>query len=293
MSRETRNGNRKTSDPPFRFLALIFPLLAAASAAAAQTTGAQIIRQPKPVYPENASKGLRQGNVNLIGRIGTNGKVQDLRYVDATLDLFVEPAVAAVNAWEFRPARRGGKPVEIAANIAVRFRLEGKTHGEIDRPILGDLAVFPADASGRSKAPEGFPVRQGADPRLRVEAVLDVSPDPKPRKVNLWVEAISPKGRRVLIHEELVTVNPKAADVKIPFTPAIGADWEDGVWLLRFRVEGKDAGGGQFWLAGDPEHYQFVLPGKAPPPPTGPAAAPKSKAPSRPATPVPRKTAGV
>ncbi len=294
MNRETRNGNRKTSDPPLRFLALIFPLLAAASAAAAQTTGAQIIKQPKPVYPENASKGLRQGNVNLIGRIGTNGKVQDLRYVDATLDLFVEPAAAAVNAWEFRPARRGGKPVEIAANIALRFRLEGKTHGEIDRPILGDLAVSPADASGRSKAPDGFPIRRGADPRLRVEAVLDVSPGPKPRKVNLSVEAISPKGKRILIHEELVTVNPKAAEVKIPFTPEVGADWEDGVWLLRFQVDTKDAGGGQFWLAGDPEHYQFVLPGKRPPPPTGPAAAPpKSKAPSRPAAPVPGKTTGV
>ncbi len=297
MRRQTGNGKRETDGAvPFRFPFSVFrfptlALILVASAAAAQTTGVQVVRQPKPVYPENASKGLRQGNVNLIGRIGTNGKAQDLRYVDATLDAFVEPAVAAVNAWEFRPARRGGKPVEIAANIALRFRLEGKNHGEIDRPILGDLAVFPADALGKGTAPEGFPVRRGADQRLRVEAVLDVSPDPKPRKVNVSVVAISPKGRRILIHEELVTVNPKAAEVKIPFTPAIGADWEDGVWLLRFQVDAKDAGGGQFWLAGDPEHYQFVLPGKGPPPPTGPAAAPpKSKAPSRAATPVPKKT---
>ncbi len=263
-----------------------FLLLAVSSPA--QTTGAQVVKQPKPVYPENASKGQRQGNVNLIGRIDTKGKVQDIRYVDATLDVFVEPAVAAVNSWEFRPASRGGKPFEIAANIAVRFRLDLKNKGEIPSPILGDLAVFPADASGRSKAPEGFPIRRGADPRLRVEAVLDVSPDPKPRKVNVVVEAISPKGRRLLIHEELVSVNPKAAEVKIPFTPAVGADWEDGVWLLRFQVDGKDAGGGQFWLAGDPEHFKFVLPGKGPPPPTSQAAAPpslKPKAPRRAATP--------
>jgi periplasmic protein TonB len=262
-------------------------LLAAASSPG-QTTGAQLLKQPKPVYPENLNKGLRQGNVNLIGRIDTKGKVQDIRFVDATHDGFVEPAVAAVNAWEFRPARRDGKPIEIAANIGMRFRLEGKNHGEITRPILGDLAVFPADASGKSKAPEGFPIRRGADPRLRVEAVLDVSPDPKPRKVNVTVEAVSPRGRRVLIHEELVSVNPKAAEVKIPFTPAVGADWEDGVWLLRFQADAKDAGGGQFWLAGDPEHYQFILPGKGPPPPTSQSAVPPSlrpKAPPRTATP--------
>jgi hypothetical protein len=263
-------------------------LILAASTAAAQTTGVQLLKQPKPVYPENLNKGLRQGNVNLIGRIDTKGKVIDLRYVGATLDGFVEPAVAAVNAWELRPARRDGKPVEIAANIAVRFRLEGKNHGEISSPMLGDLAVFPADASGKAKAPDGFPLRRGADQRLRVEAVLDVSPDPKPRKVNVTVEAISPKGRRLLVHEELVSVNPNAAEVKIPFTPAVGPDWEDGVWLLRFQVDAKDAGGGQFWLAGDPEHYQFVLPGKGPPPPTSQAAAPpslKPKAPPRAATP--------
>lgn len=288
MSRKAEYGKRKTGKFPFLFLLLVFPLLAAASAAAGQTTGAQLLKQPKPVYPENASKGLRQGNVNLIGRIDTKGKIQDIRYVDAILDAFVEPAVAAVNAWEFRPARRDGKPVEIAANIAVRFRLEGKTHGEISRPILGDLSVFPADPSGKAKAPEGFPIRRGADPRLRVEAVLDVSPDPKPRKVNVTVEAISPKGRRLLVHEELVSINPKAAQVKIPFTPAVGADWEDGVWLLRFQVDAKDAGGGQFWLAGDPDHYQFVLPGKGPPPPTSQKVAPpgaQSKAPPRAATP--------
>lgn len=267
-------------------LAAGFLLFAASSPG--QTTGAQLLKQPKPVYPENLNKGMRQGNVNLIGRIDPKGKVQDLRFVGATLDGFVEPAVAAVNAWELRPARRDGKPVEIAANIAVRFRLEGKNHGEISSPILGDLAVFPADASGKAKAPDGFPIRRGADQRVRVEAVLDVSPDPKPRKVNVTVEAVSPKGRRLLFHEELVSVNPKAAEVKITFTPAVGADWEDGVWLMRFQADAKDAGGGQFWLAGDPEHYQFVLPGKGPPPPTSEAAAPPSlrpKAPPRTATP--------
>jgi len=296
-SRKTGDGRRRTRracslrlpSPLYRLPALV--LFLAASAAAGQTAGARLLNQPKPVYPESLKKGLRQGNVNLIGRIDSKGKIQDVRYVSATLDAFVGPAVAAVNGWEFRPARRGGKPVEIAANIALRFRLEGKTHGDIGNPMLGDLAVFPSDASGKSTAPEGFPIRRGADPRMRVEAVLDVSPDPNPRKVAVLVEAISPKQRPLLIHEELVSVNPKAAEVKMTFTPAIGADWEDGVWLLRFQADAKDAGGGQFWLAGDPDHYRFAVAGRQPQPATVQPPAPAgSKASSLAATPVRKKT---
>ena len=69
--------------------------------------------------------------------------------MSATLEAFIDPAVAAVNTWEFKPATRAGKPVEVAANIALRFRLEGDKHGDIPSPMLGDLAIFPADAAGK------------------------------------------------------------------------------------------------------------------------------------------------
>jgi TonB family protein len=263
LSREPKNGKRETRRPSFLFPVLVFPLLAAASAAAAQTAGAQILRQPKPVYPEGASKGLRQGNVNLIGRIDTKGRVQDLRYVGSTLELFIDSAVAAVKAWEFRPAMSGGKPIEIAANLALRFRLQGEKHGEISSPMLGDLAVFPADAAGKSTAPDGFPVHRGADPKIRVEAVLDVAPDAKPRTFPVTIEALSPLGNKVVVFQQNVSVKPKAAEAKIQFSTPVASNWDDGVWLLRFVVDKTEAGGGQFWLAVDPENYRFVLPGKA------------------------------
>jgi TonB family protein len=278
-----------------RLAALVLLLLGSSWAAApGQTTGAVITKQTKPVYPEIASKGLRQGNVNLIGRIDAKGRVQDLRYVGSTIEAFIEPAVAAVNSWEFKPATRGGKPVEIAANIALRFRLEGDKHGEISSPILGDLSVFPADSTGRAVAPDGFPIRRATDPKMRVETVLDVSPEGKPRSVPVRVEAISPIGKKIVVFEQSVPVKAKATDVKIPFTVTVDPDWEDGVWLLRFVVDKAEAGGGQFWVAVDPEHYSFVLPGR---PLT--AAAEKGKraapagssapAPARP-TATPRKT---
>jgi TonB family protein len=237
-----------------------------ACAVLAQATGAKLVRQPKPVYPEGASKGLRQGNVNLIGRIDEKGKVTDIRLAAATLEAFIDPAVAAVNAWEFKPATRAGKPIDIAANIALRFRLEGDKHGDIPSPMLGDLSIFPADAAGKATGPDGYPIRRGVDARLRAEAVLDVAPDTKPRTLNLSVTALSPTGKKILFLEDVQQVKPGTKELKIPFTEAIRPDWEDGVWLVRFVVNNADAGGGQFWLAGDPEHYHFVVSGKPPQP---------------------------
>jgi TonB family protein len=292
-SRKTGDGRRETKtrvrlpSAVYRLPALALFLVSAA--AAAQSTGAQIVRQPKPVYPEGANKGLRQGNVNLIGRIDTKGRVQDLRYVGSTLEVFIDPAVAAVKAWEFRPAMSGGKPIEIAANVALRFRLQGEKHGEIPSPMLGDLAVFPADAAGKSTAPDGFPVHRGADPKIRVEAVLDVAPDAKPRTFPVTVEALSPLGNKIIVFQQNVSVKPKAAEARIQFSTPVASNWDDGVWLLRFVVDKTEAGGGQFWLAVDPENYPFVLPGKAlvaagekPAPPSRSAPPPHAPTPARP-----------
>jgi TonB family protein len=285
LSRERGTGKRETRSPSLRFPVLVFSLLAAASAAAAQTTGAKLVRQPKPVYPEGASKGLRQGNVNLIGRIDEKGKVTDLHLAGATLEAFIDPAVAAVNAWEFKPATRAGNPIDVAANIALRFRLEGDKQGDIPSPMIGDLAIFPADAAGKATGPDGYPIHRGVDGRLRAEAVLDVAPDTKPRSMNLSVTALSPTGKKVLLLDDVLQVKPGAKEVKIPFTEVIRPDWEDGVWLVQFVVNNADAGGGQFWLAGDPEHYHFVVSGKPPQP-----SASKPGSPAKPAAPKPARS---
>src|SRR5207247_2640316 len=80
-----------------------------------------------------------------------------------------------------------------------------------------------------------------------------------------------------------------ASEVKIPFTTPVGIDWEDGVWLLRFIADKTEAGGGQFWVAVDPDHYQFVLPGRAL---AAAAQKPAAPAPAKSSQPVrPRPTA--
>jgi len=238
--------------------AALAALLLAPQVARAQTRGAELISQKKPDFPEALATGLQQGNVLLIGRIDKTGKLQDLRAVASTLPEFVAPALIAAKTWAFKPATRDGKPVDIAANIGVRFRLQSNVRGQIARPILGDLSVFPADASGKASAPEGFPIPRGAGTRLRVEAVLDISPDAKARDVDTIAEAVSPKGRRIKIFQGVVKVRPGQQEVKFFFDTPVAKDWEDGVWRLQFTANGSDAGGGQFWLAGDPIHYDFV-----------------------------------
>jgi len=226
--------------------------------AAGPATPAEVQKYQEAVYPEALLKGLQQGNVLLIGRIDRDGNVQNLRMISASFQGFVEPALAAVRAWRFKPATRDGKPIEIAANVGVRFRLKNEKRGVIPQPILGDLPVFPADASGNKSAPEGFPVRLGVDPKVRAEAVLDVEPQPKARTIKVRVEATSPAGKPYILFESPASVAAKATEVRVPMVASVGADWPEGVWILRYLADGKDAGGGQFWLARDPSRFDFA-----------------------------------
>ena len=214
-----------------------------AAPAAAQTAGAQLQREQKPQYPEGLSKTGKQGNVLLIGRVDRQGKVQDIQPVATTNLGFLDPAVAAVKAWQFRPAVRNGKPVDVAVNVGIRYRLDGAKRGELPRPALGDLSIFPADASGRKTAPEGFPLRRGADPRVRVEAVLDATPSDKAQRLAVHAEALSPSGRRIALWDGTVNVPPKTAQVPVAFAAPVAGDWEDGVWRVNFAVAGAPAGG--------------------------------------------------
>jgi len=235
-------------------------LLARLAAAAGQTRGAALLEEKKPVYPETMMKALRQGNVLILGRIDREGRPIGLQAITASHQDFVQPALDAVSQWRFRPALRDGVPIEVFLNAGVRFRQPGDRRGDIGLPVLGDLAVSPADDQGRRTAPEGFPIRRGKDAALRAEASLDVPPKDQARTLTVRVEAVSPTQKHIAIFQPPVAVPAKATEVKFPVVARIGSDWEEGVWLLRFLVDGHGAGGGQFWLADDPSRFEFRIP---------------------------------
>ena len=244
----------------FRTLSILACAFLAAASALAQDRGAERTKYVPPIYPDDPEKKDPQGNVLLIGRIDREGNVSDIHLLAATRKEFVGPAIDAVRAWKFSPAIRDGKPIEIPLNAGVRFRMTGGGRGLIPRPILGDLAVYPADSSGAKTAPDAFPIRKGKDPALRAEVLLDVPPWEEPRTATVKVEAVSPSGRKVPIFQPPVAIPALATEVRFPVVAQIGSDWEDGVWLLNFSVDGNGAGGGQFWLAKDPANFPFALP---------------------------------
>ena len=247
------------------FSILACALIAAATVLPAQDAsprdrGAERTKYVPPIAPPDPDKQDPQGNVLLIGTIDKEGNVSDLHVLAATRKEFVSPAFDAVKAWKFSPALQNGKPIEIPLNAGVRFRITGPKRGIIPRPILGDLAVFPADASGAKTGPDAFPLQKGKDPAFRAEVLLDVPPSEQPRTMTVKVEAKSPGGRKIPVFLPPVAIPALATEVNFPVVGQIGSDWEDGVWLLLFTADGVGAGGGQFWLAKDPRTFPFALP---------------------------------
>jgi len=81
------------------------------------------IYDPDPDYSEEARKAKYQGTCVLYVIVGPDGKPRDIR-VSRTLGLGLdEKAIEAVKTWRFEPAMKDGKPVAVAINIEVSFRL--------------------------------------------------------------------------------------------------------------------------------------------------------------------------
>ncbi len=81
------------------------------------------IYDPDPEYSEEARKAKYQGTCVLYVVVGPDGLPRDIR-VSRTLGLGLdEKAIEAVKSWRFEPAMKDGKPVSVAINIEVDFRL--------------------------------------------------------------------------------------------------------------------------------------------------------------------------
>lgn len=80
----------------------------------------------QPVYPPRArSKGL-EGYVVLSLMVGSTGRIEDLKVVEAQPSgVFEEAAMAAVRQWSFEPATYEGVPVSVRVSQTLRFELDG------------------------------------------------------------------------------------------------------------------------------------------------------------------------
>ena len=82
-----------------------------------------LIYKREPAYSEAARNAKLQGTVLLSAIVRKDGSLESvkvLRGLGLGLD---EKAIAALMTWRFRPGMKGGRPVDVAVNIEVNFRL--------------------------------------------------------------------------------------------------------------------------------------------------------------------------
>jgi periplasmic protein TonB len=76
----------------------------------------------QPSYPSNLIVRGVEGSATVRVLVGTNGRVREAQVVSATHPDFGKAAVRqALKAWRFKPATRGGEPVEDWVTLPVTF----------------------------------------------------------------------------------------------------------------------------------------------------------------------------
>ncbi len=83
---------------------------------------ARLVHRIEPVYPPIARQARISGTVELMGIIGTDGRVRELHVVNGH-PLLARAALDAVSQWVYQPTLLNGEPVEVIAPITVIFRL--------------------------------------------------------------------------------------------------------------------------------------------------------------------------
>lgn len=83
---------------------------------------AKIIRQPKPVYPEEARQNYIEGTVVIHALIGTNGNVCRLQVVSGP-PMLTQSALDAVRQWRYTPYMLSGQPIQVDTTIQVIFSM--------------------------------------------------------------------------------------------------------------------------------------------------------------------------
>jgi len=94
-----------------------------------ETTPPRIERRGEPMYSEAARALGIQGSCLLNVTIDEQGLPTDISIVRPLGYGLDEKAIEAISKWRFKPAMKDGRPVKIAANVEMKFRL---MHPEAD-----------------------------------------------------------------------------------------------------------------------------------------------------------------
>ena len=83
---------------------------------------AEVIFQPKPIYPRNLDGRKIEGQVVLQFIIDKDGKTKEIEVLESTNQLFAKSSINAVKAWKFKPLQdENGKQIEVKMKIPIKF----------------------------------------------------------------------------------------------------------------------------------------------------------------------------
>ncbi len=78
----------------------------------------------RPVYPKNALRDGREGEVVIELRVQVDGTVAGTKVVRGE-EPFASAALEAVKTWRYEPARVSGSPIEVARRVRLPFKVRG------------------------------------------------------------------------------------------------------------------------------------------------------------------------
>jgi protein TonB len=77
-----------------------------------------------PVYPPQMARANITGSVTVGFTVNHDGKVSEVQVIKPTFTPLDEVALDAVRKWQFKPATRGGEPVELKFRHTLDFTIE-------------------------------------------------------------------------------------------------------------------------------------------------------------------------
>jgi len=84
----------------------------------------KLIRQVKPVYPDQLKQAGVQGTVVIRAVISTSGEVLNPQVVNTDVDPgLAQAALDAVRQWQYQPTLLNGQPVEVVTTVTLDFQL--------------------------------------------------------------------------------------------------------------------------------------------------------------------------
>ncbi len=92
--------------------------------AGGDVTSPSLLRKMEPEYSEEARAAKLTGRVKLYAEIGPGGMAHNIKAIEGLGLGLDEQAIDAIAQWRFKPGRKNGQPVTVAATIEVNFRLQ-------------------------------------------------------------------------------------------------------------------------------------------------------------------------